>query len=82
MKDKVLHLFLANAILVLAIFFLFLLALGWALPKLAVFKGVFVQGALATFSVLALLSVIFELSNILRSGSCQQDETEQNGTGR
>jgi len=82
MKTKGVHLFLANAVLVLAIFFLVLLALGWAMPSLVVFKGAFVQGALAAFSVLALINTIFELSNALNSRNCQQVGMEQNHIDR
>lgn len=82
MKTKAKHFFLANAILVMAVFFLFLLILGWVLPTLTVFRGAFVQGALAVFSILSLLFVVSWLSQIPRSWNCRQDEIEQNGNGR
>lgn len=82
MKNRAKYFFLVNAILVMAVFFLFLLILGWVLPTLAVFRGAFVQGALAVFSILSLLFVVSWLSQIPRSGKCRQDEIEQNGNGR
>ncbi|HRX57174.1 MAG TPA: hypothetical protein P5075_00230 [Eubacteriales bacterium] len=82
MKGKGLRLFLANAVLVLAVFFLFLLAVGWALPELAVFEGAFVQGALAVFSVLALMIAVFELIQALRAGDCRQGETDPDEGGQ
>lgn len=82
MKGKGLRLFLANAVIVLAVFFLFLLALGWGTPELAVFEGVFVQAVLAAFSALTLIIAVFELIQVLRAGDCRQDETDPDEGGQ
>lgn len=81
MKGKLFRLVLINAVIVLAVFFLVLLAIGWALPALAVFEGAFVRWTLAAFAVLALIATILDLKRLLRANKEKAQENAPGGSG-
>jgi hypothetical protein len=76
MKGKVFRLIVINIVIVFAVFFLLLLALGIALPMMAVLEGALAQIALAAFAVAALIMAVLDLRDLLNEKTQNADEEQ------